>query len=145
MVTNLPVTKWGEHTSHHGHCLCNNLKENSPIQFLQNPENHVLDLVLVTKDEVMENLNVGEKLSNCHHRGITFAINLLADESNKRKRNSPWLHKNTFFCELRSVLNQTDWSWLRITTDIDDQLKFSLINIKKKNIQEYVPMKDLPT
>ncbi len=35
----------------------------------------------------------------------------------------------TNFCELRSVLSQTDWSCLRITTDINAQLKFDLINV----------------
>ncbi len=53
---NLPVTKWGESfTSHHGHNLYNNLKESSPTPFVQNPtrDNHVLDLVLATNDELI--------------------------------------------------------------------------------------------
>ena len=76
---NLPVTKWGESlTSHHGHDLYSNLKESSLTQFVEKPtrNNHVLDLVFGTNEDLVENLQVGEEFCNSDHRAITFSIYL---------------------------------------------------------------------
>ena len=123
---NLPTKKWGEPlTSHHGHDLYNNLKESSLTQFVLSPtrENHVLDLVLATKDELIENLHVGEVFSNSDHRGITFNIIFTADDSSKSKEKVPDYRKANF-PKLRTLLNLTDWSYLQTTTDINAQWKF---------------------
>ena len=56
----------GSLTSHHGHDLYNNLNESSLSQFVQDPtrDNHVLDLVLATKKELIENHKVAIRMKH---------------------------------------------------------------------------------
>lgn len=121
---NLPVKQWGQEllTSHHGQDLYNNLKESSLIQFVKYPtrENHILDLVLATKDELVEDLIVGEKFSNSDHHSITFAINFSTSDLNQSKEKVPDYRK-TDYCKLRSMFKQTDWRHMRFTIDVNAQ------------------------
>ena len=139
---NLPTEKWGNPlTSHHGHDLYNNIKESSLTQFVENPTrgNHVLDLVLATKENLIENLNVGEEFSNSDHRGITFNINFTADETNINIEKIPD-YRRANFRKLRSLLNQIDWSYIHTTTDINAQWKF-FTDKYLKIVKECVPMR----
>ena len=123
---NLPTEKWGKPlTSHHGHDLYNNIKESSLTQFVEKPTrgNHVLDLVLATKENLIENLNVGEVFSNSDHRGITFHIKFTADEMNINNEKIPD-YRRANFCKLKSLLNQIDWSFIQTPTYINTQWKF---------------------
>ncbi len=65
---------------------------------MQNPtrDNHALDFVLATNDELIENVNVGEEFSNSDHHAITFSINFTANESNLRKEKVPDYRKSKF-------------------------------------------------
>ena len=140
---NLPMKKWGEPlTSHHGHDLYNNLKESSLTQFVQSPtrEDHVLDLVLATKDELIENLRVGEVFSNSDHRGITFDINFIADEINKTKEKVPDYRKANLR-KLRTLFNQIDWNYMQTTTDINAHWKF-FTDKYLQIMKECVPMRN---
>lgn len=46
------------------------------------------DLVLATKDELVESLNVGEKFCNSDHYAITFAMNFSSSDLNQSKEKS---------------------------------------------------------
>ena len=140
---NLPVKQWGQQlTSHHGHDLYSNLKESSLTQFVKYPtrENHILDLVLATKDELVVDLNVGEKFSNSDHHAITFVINFSTNNLNQSKEKVPD-YRNANYCKLRSMLKQTDWRHLRSFTDINAQWKF-FTDQYFKIVKECVPMKN---
>ncbi len=65
---------------------------------MQNPtrDNHVLDLVLATNDELIENVNVGEEFSNSDDRAITFNINFEVNESNISKEKSLTTEKQIY-------------------------------------------------
>ena len=140
---NLPVTKWGGSlTSHHGHDLYNNLKESSLFQFVQEPtrDNHVLDLVLATKEELIENLHVGDEFSTSDHREISFSISFTAGELKESKEKVPDYRKANFR-KLNSLLNEIDWSQLRTTYDINIQWKI-FTHIYSKAVQECIPTKN---
>ena len=139
---NLPVTKWGASlTSHHGHDLYNNLQDSSLIQFVKRPtrNNHVLDLVFATNEELVENLEVGEEFCNSDHRAITFSINFKVKEANTSEEKVPDFRKANF-CKLKSMLNQIDWNQLYTITDINNQWKM-FTDKYLKAVQECVPMK----
>ena len=111
---NLPMKQWGQElTSHHGHDLYNNLKESSLTQFVKYPtrENHILDFVFATKDELVQNLKVGDIFSNSDHHAITFDINFSTSNLNQSKEKVPDYRKANY-CKLRSLLKQTDWRHL---------------------------------
>ena len=139
---NLPTAKWGTPlTSHHGHDLYSNLKESSLTQFVQSPtrNNHVLDLVFGTNDELVEKLQVGEEFSNSDHRAITFSINLMVKDTNKSEE-KVLDFRNANFCKLKSMINKIDWSQLSTITDINGKWKMFTDNYLKA-VQECVPMK----
>ena len=140
---NLPVKHWGQQlTSHHGHDLYSNLKESSLTQFVKHPtrDKHILDLVLATKDELVKDLNVGEKFGNSDHKEITFTINFSTNNLNHSKEKVPDYRKANY-CKLRSMLKQTDWCQLRSITDINAQWNFFTEQYLKV-VQECVPTKN---
>ena len=78
--------------------------------------------LIVTKEDLVENLKVGEVFSNSDHRGITFHINFIADEINKNDEQVPD-YRRANFRKLRSLFNQIDWSYIQTNTDINAQWK----------------------
>ena len=118
------------------------MKESSLTQFVHNPTrgNHILDLVLATKDELVESLTVGEVFSNSDHHTITFNINFSTRDVNQSKEKVPD-YKKANYCKLRSILKRTDWSQLRSTIDINLQWKI-FTDRYLKVVQECVPMKN---
>ena len=140
---NLPVTQWGKQlTSHHGHQLYINLQESSLAQFVNYPtrENHILDLVFATKDELVKDLNVGSEFSGSDHREITFTINFMTSDFNQSKEKVLDFRKANFL-KLRSMFKQTDWRHLRSSIDVDAKWKF-FTDKYFKIVQECVPMKN---
>ncbi len=140
---NLPLIKWGgQLTSHHGHDLYNNLIESSLTQFVLNPtrDNHILDLVLATNEELIQNLNVGEEFSNSDHRPITFNINFMNNKSNVSKEKVPDYRKANY-SKLKLILNLNDWSSVLTSTSIHTQWK-SFTDVYLRAVQECVPMKN---
>ena len=143
---NLPVTQWGKQlTSHHGHVLYNHLKESSLVQFVKYPtrENHILDLVFATKDELVKDLSVGCKFSGSDHREITFSINFSTSDFKQSKEKVPDFRKANF-SKLRSLFHQTNWRHLRSSTDVNAQWKY-FTDKYFKIVQECVPMKNRRT
>ncbi len=136
--------KWGGSLiSHHGHDLYNNLIESSLTQFVLNPtrDNHILDLVLATNEELIQNLKVGEEFSNSDHRAITFIINFTNNKSIESKEKVPD-YRQANFPKLKLILNQNDWSSvLTSTSTIHTQWK-SFTDVYLKAVQECVPMKN---
>ena len=139
---NLPTAKWGTSlTSHHGHELYSNLKESSLTQFVQSPtrNNHILDLVFGTNEDLIDKLEVGEEFCNSDHREITFSINFMSKEANKSEEKVPDFRKGNF-CKLKSMLSKIDWSQLCTTADINAKWKM-FTDKYLKAVQECVPMK----
>ena len=139
---NLPTAKWGASlTSHHGHELYSNLKESSLTQFVQSPtrNNHILDLVFGTNEDLIDKLEVGEEFCNSDHRAITFSINFMSKEANKSEEKVPDFRKGNF-CKLKSMLSKIDWSQLCTIADINAKWKM-FTDKYLKAVQECVPMK----
>ena len=80
---NLPVTRWGDpYNSHTGRDLYTNLLESDLHQLVKKPtrENNILDLILATTENLVNEVNVGPIFSSSDHRIVTFNIKL---EENK--------------------------------------------------------------
>ena len=122
---NLPVSKWGEPVNlHHGHDLYTNLKESSLTQLVHLPTrgNNILDLVLTTNEDLIENLTVDNKISNSDHRAITFDLRLKNKVANISNEKIPDFRKGNFQ-NLRKILAETDWNQFSNINDINAQWK----------------------
>jgi hypothetical protein len=76
----------------------------------------VLDLVLGTKEDLVENLNVGDEFVNSDHRIVTFSIKFDSSQPNISKEKVPNFKKANFH-KLRTILRDNDWN---ITINNDD-------------------------
>lgn len=87
-------------SAHHRQDLNNKLQESSLTQFVQHPtrRNNVLDLVFARKEEIVENMNVGDVFCNSEQRAITFSVN---------------------FHKLWTTQREADWRCLRDTNEIN--------------------------
>ncbi len=99
---NLPVARWGDTLgSQSGDELYIILKSefhqhvNSPTR-----DNNILDLVLSTCEDLVNDLKVGLEFSTSDHRLITFKV----------KMKNKVLNRNADFVKLRNLLAISDWS-----------------------------------
>ena len=93
---NLPVPKWGDPIlSHAGQDLYTDLQESSLYQFVQSPTrgNNILDLVLATSEDLVDNLKVGDVFSNSVHCIITFSIKFNCCRHNSSSRSHMYILK----------------------------------------------------
>ncbi|MBW6351706.1 hypothetical protein, partial [Pseudomonas aeruginosa] len=90
-----------------------NLQESSLYQFVRTPTrgNNVLDIVLATKEELIENLNVGDEFSNSDHRTITFSLKFTSNGPDSSIEKVPNFKQATFL-KLRAMFKETGWSFL---------------------------------
>ena len=86
------------------------LKESSLYQFIQAPTrgNNVFDLVLAASEDLVDNLKVGDVISNSDHRIITFSMKFNCCKHNSSNELVPNYEKANFH-KFKSILKDTDW------------------------------------
>ena len=140
---NLPVTVWGGTlNSHSGHKLYSNILESSLYQHIHEPTRgeSILDIVLSTNDNQINNVDIGPEFSTSDHKSVFFTIEC-----------NPGVHNNSYekvpdfrradFDKLRTILENTDWSEIYGTQDVEQAWNM-FIDILGNAITEYVPMRD---
>ena len=139
---NLPVQKWGEQINcHNGQDLYANLQESSLTQLVHSPTrgNNILDLVLTTNSDLIENLIVDEEFSKSDHRAITFNLKFKSKKSNISNEKIPDFRRANFQ-KLSEILAGTDWSHLNNINDVNAQWRF-FTETYVKAVQESIPFK----
>ena len=100
-------------------------------------ENNVLDLVLATDPDLIDDCEVGEKLNGCDHHLLRFKINTEAEVNDNASLIPNYRRAN--FNQARALLSDDVWEQLDDTT-IDtewDTFKNKLIEVER----QVVPMK----
>ena len=141
-------------SSEHHNLLSDIIQDNFLNQMVDEPtrENNILDLVLTTNIDLINNLEVGEPFSD--HNSITFTINTrtyqqrISMKENYAFNKADWIH-------LRSLFNYTPWYFTLEQQDINanweawQDLYFTAVNEsipqyrhKRKNIAPWIT-KDL--
>ena len=95
---NLPVSKWGDPlSSHAGQDLYMDLQDSSLYHFVQSPTsgNNILDLVLATSEDLVDNIKVGDVFSNSNHCIITFTMKFNCCRHNSSNELSPYSKTQT--------------------------------------------------
>lgn len=139
---NIPVPKWGEPVNlHTGHDLYTNLQESSLTQLVHSPtrNNNILDLVLTTNEDLVENLIVNDEFSNSDHRAITFNLSFTSKKYNISNEKIPDFRIANFH-KLREILANTDWNQLCNTDDINAEWKF-FTEMYAKAVHECIPLR----
>ncbi|MCP4272758.1 MAG: hypothetical protein GY781_12470, partial [Gammaproteobacteria bacterium] len=96
---NLPVTKWGEPiNSHTGLGLYRNLQESSLYQLVNKPTRgeNILDLILATDDNLVNNVEVGDEFSTSDHQIISFNLKFNRDLGQESHEKIPDYKKANF-------------------------------------------------
>ena len=86
---NLPVTVWGGTlNSHSGHELYSNILESSLYQHIHEPirGENILDIVLSTNDNQINNVDIGPEFSTSDHKSVFFTIECNTGVHNNRIR-----------------------------------------------------------
>ena len=118
---NLPVTRWGDtYACHTGRELYTNLLESDLFQLVNKPTrgDNILDLVLSTTENLVNNVNVGPVFSTSDHRIITYNIVTKVTPLKNSKEKVPD-YQRANFTKLRSLLNDVDWGGIVLETNID--------------------------
>lgn len=139
---NLPIPKWGEHINlHNGHDLYTNLLESSLCQLVhsQTRGNNILDLVLSTNDDMVDNLVVDNEYSYSDHRIITFDLKFNKKEPNFSNEKIPDFRKVNFQ-KIREKFLETDWNNCINSNDMNVKYRF-FMNAYSKVSQDCIPFR----
>ena len=118
---NLPVSRWGgTYTSHSGRELYTNLLESDFCQHVDKPtrDNNILDLILSTTENLVNDTTVGPTFSTSDHRMITFSIVTKTRPVKESKEKVPD-YQRANFTKLRYLLNNTDWGEIVLENNIN--------------------------
>ena len=119
---NLPVAKWGDTiTSHTGLSLYRNLQESSLSQLVEKPTRgaNILDLILTTDENLINNIKVGEEFSSSDHRIITYELKVSSENENTSLEKI-LDYKKANFPKLRHTIENIDWSNIYKTSEINE-------------------------
>ena len=117
---NLPVTEWGGAlNSHSGHDLYSNILESSLYQHVHEPTRgeNILDIVLSTNENQIDNVEVGPELSTSDHKSVMFTIESYIKPPNNSSEKVPNFQQADFN-RLREFLENTDFSEIYRTQDV---------------------------
>ena len=140
---NLPVTMWGGTLNSHSGCeLYSNILESSLYQHIHEPTRgeSILDIVLSTNDNQINNIDIGPEFSTSDHRTVSFNINCKIGQHNNSYEKVPDFQRADFD-KLRRILENTDWSEIYRTQDVE-QAWNAFIDILSNAITECIPMRD---
>ena len=102
-------------------------------------EDNVLDIVLSSQNELLDNAKIHEPLGNSDHNQIHFDINVKSENKNKKiyRRN---FHKGNYK-DIRKCLAKLDWNNMlmnKIAIECWNILKYEIESI----IDQFVPLKN---
>ena len=140
---NLPVTVWGGTlNSHSGHEIYSNILESSLYQHIYEPTRgeSILDIVLSTNDNLINNVAIGPEFSTSDHRSVLFTIECNIGLHNNSYERVPDFQRADFN-KLRRILENTDWSEIYGIQDVEQAWNL-FIDILRNAIAECVPMRD---
>ena len=140
---NLPVTVWGGTLhSHSGHELYSNILESSLYQHIHEPTRgeSILDIVLSTNDNQINNVDIGPEFSTSDHKSVFFTIECNPEVHNNSYEKVPDFRRADFD-KLRTILENTDWSEIYGTQNVEQAWNM-FIDILGNAITECVPMRD---
>ena len=124
---NLPVTRWGDAlNSHMGQDLYSNLLESALHQHVLKPtrERNIFDLVLSTKESLVNDVNVGLEFSSSDHRLITYNIKIKDDVRPSTLKVPDYRREKS--AKLQNLLANSGWSAISTASDISKSWKVSL-------------------
>ena len=140
---NLPITVWGGTlNSHSGHELYSNILESSMYQHIYEPMcgESILDIVLSTNDNQINNVDIGLEFSTSDHKSFFFTIDCNTGVRNNSCEKVPDFRR-TDFDKLRTILENTNWSEIYGIQDVEQAWNM-FIDILGNAIAEFVPMHD---
>ena len=142
---NLPVTVWGGTLNFpSGHELHSNIQENSLYQHIYEHTRgeSILDNVLSTNDNQINNVDIGPEFSTSDHRSVFVLFTI---ECNTGVHNNSYEKVPDFwradFNKLRIILENTDWSEIYGIQDVEQAWNM-FIDILTNAIAECVSMRD---
>ena len=118
---NLPVTVWsGTLSSHSGHELYSNILESSLSQHIYEPTcgESILDIILSTNENQINNVDIGPEFSTSDHRSVLFTIKYNAGVHNNSYEKVPDFRRADFD-KLRTILENNDWSEIYRIQDVE--------------------------
>ena len=140
---NLTVTVWGGTlNSHSSHELYSNILESSLYQHIHEPTRgeSILDIVLSTNDNQINNVVIGPEFSTSDHKSVFFTIECNTGVHNNSYEKVPDFRR-TDFDKLRTILENTDWSEIYGIQDVEQAWNM-FTDILGNAITECVPMRD---
>ena len=100
--------------------------------------NNILDLVLATSEDLVENLKVDNAFSNSDHCIITFSLKFNCCRQNSSNELVP-NYKRANFRKFKSILKETDW---RNTDSSDTKGSWNpFLNTYTKAVKKFIPMR----
>ena len=92
------------------------IQESFLIQHMQEPTRgqNVLDIVLSSQKELVDNVKIHEPLGNSDHNQIHFDINVKSESKNKKTYRRNFRKGN--YKDLRTYLAKLDWNNINLAT-----------------------------
>ena len=98
---------------------------------------NVVDLVLYSQNELVDNVKIHEPFGNSDHNQIHFDIKVKSESTNKKNRRN--FHK-VKYKDMRTCLAKLDWNNMRRNkTECWNILKY--VSVIKSIIDKFVPLK----
>ena len=106
--------------SHSGHELYSNILESSLYQHIHEPTHgeSILDIVLSTNDNQINNVDTGPEFSTSDHKSVFFTIECNTGVHNNSYEKVPYFRRADFD-KLRTILEYTDWSEIYGIQDVE--------------------------
>ena len=132
----------GTLNSHSGHELYSNILESSLYQHIHEPTRgeSILDIVLSTNDNQINNVDIGPEFSTSDHKSVFFTIECNTGVHNNSYEKVPDFRRADFD-KLRTILENTDWSEIYGIQDVEQAWNM-FIDILRNAITECIPMRD---
>ena len=140
---NLPVVRWGAPlTAHSGRDLYNNLQDSALHQHVNNPTRgaNILDIILTTSENLVNNVVVEPEFSSSDHRIVTFDIKISEDKVNESNEKIPDFRRADFN-KLRSLLANVNWNESLTSHNIEESWKL-FTDILDSTVKSCVPFKN---
>ena len=133
---NFPNIDWVNYTGNNeSNEFLDSVLENFLSQEVHEPtrENNILDLVLVTDPQIIDNLKVAEPLGESDHNMVRFEINI--DIRVKENLMKILDFRKANFASIRQELQDTNWGDI-LRGDIDSNEKWNIFMSRVNEIQE---------
>ena len=140
---NLPVSKWGEPIrSNTGTDLYNNLLESSLHQFVNKPTRgaNILDLVIATSENLVNDIQIGDEFSSSDHRVVTFNLRY-AENNIKSSYEKVPDYRRADYVKLKRIMSRNDWEPVMRASSVHDAWQMFVDQINNA-VNICIPMRD---